>query len=170
MLHCLHKHNNWFNIDFETKLYNCFAKIMFADGGGRVWVRGYCLPAISSPSTPSSCQLAPWPPPSHPEPPIPPPPTSPPPGTPWTCQVAHHVYIQRFTFKSKSVLLPPPSANFFPCSNAENIQQNLLYHTEELKKNGSQKISVLILSFVLWLDFLEDWILISNLNFNSHCI
>ena len=64
-----------FYIDFGTKLYNCFAKIMFADGGGRVWVRGYCLPAISSPSTPSSCQLAPWPPPSHPEPPTPPPPT-----------------------------------------------------------------------------------------------
>ena len=110
MLHCLHKHKNWFNIDFETKLYNCFAKIMFADGGGRVWVRGYCLPAISSPSTPSSCQLAPWPPPSHPEPPTPPPPTSSSPRTPQTCQVAHHHYIQRVTFKAKSVSLPSPSA------------------------------------------------------------
>ena len=65
---------------------------------------------------------------------------------------------------------PHLQTSFPACSNAENIQQNLLYHTEELKKNGSQKISVLILSFVLWLDFLEDWILISNLNFNSHWI
>ena len=51
---------------------------------------------------------------------------------------------------------PHLQTSFPACSNAENIQQNLLYHTEELKKNGSQKISVLIISFVLWLDFLED--------------
>ena len=97
---------------------------MFADGGGRVWVRGYCLPAISSPSTPSSCQLAPWPPPSHPEPPTPPPPTSSPPGT--SCPLSL-IYIQRVTFTAKSVSLPSQSVNFFSCSNAENIQQHLLY-------------------------------------------